>query len=179
MANCALLNVSISYVGVSLRQNLSRPDTSCCETNDPAAAHNWIQTRKSVTDRPSGFVIALVDDDQRILDSLQDLLESADHAVRPFTSAIALLESGCLTEIDCLITDIDMPVLNGFELIRVVRAARPGLPILIITGHPDMLNRFPTIGPGEYRVFKKPFDGQQLITAVSQALRNPHPRASG
>ena len=132
-----------------------------------------------MTDHPSGFVIAVVDDDQRILESLQDLLESADHAVRPFTSATALLESGCLAQIDCLITDIDMPVMNGLELIRVVHAALPGLPILIITGHLDMLNRMPTIGPGEYRVFKKPFDGQELLTAVSEALRNPDQRPSG
>jgi len=126
-----------------------------------------------VTDHSSGFIIAVVDDDQRILESLRDLLESADHAVRPFTSATAFLESGCLTQIDCLITDVDMPVVNGLELIKVVHAALPMLPILIITGHLYMLNRLPSIGPDEYRVFKKPFDGQDLLTAVSEALRNP------
>jgi FixJ family two-component response regulator len=152
---------------------------SHCETNDLAASHHWIQTRKSVTDRSSGFVIAVVDDDQRILASLQDLLESADYAVRPFTSATALLESGCLTETDCMLTDIDMPLMNGLELIRVVHAALPRLPILILTGHPDMLSRLPTVGSGDFRIFKKPFDGHELLTAVSEALPNPHPRTSG
>jgi FixJ family two-component response regulator len=131
-----------------------------------------------VTDRPPGFIIAVCDDDQRILESLEDLLESADHSVRLFASATALLESGCLAKIDCLISDIDMPVMDGFELLRVVHAARPGLPIIVITGHPDMLNRLPPIGPGHYRVFKKPFNGQELLTAVSDALRNPPPRTS-
>jgi FixJ family two-component response regulator len=129
-----------------------------------------------MTDHPPRFTIAVVDDDQGILESLEGLLESADHAVRLFASAAALLESGCLAEIDCLISDINMPVMDGFELARVVRAARPELPIILITGHPEMLDRLPPIGPGHYRFFKKPFDGEELLAAVSDALRNPQLR---
>lgn len=129
-----------------------------------------------MTEHASGFTIAVVDDDQRILKSLEALLESADHMVRPFASAAALLESGCLAEIDCLISDIDMPGMDGFELLRVVRAARPELPILLITGHPEMLNRLPPIDPCYYRLFKKPFNGRELLTAISDALRNSQRR---
>ena len=128
-----------------------------------------------MTDHSPGFIVAVVDDDRRILESLKNLLESADHVVRLFASATALLESGCLAEFDCLISDIDMPVMDGFELLRVVHAARPELPIILITGHPDMLNRLPAIGPGQYRLFKKPFDGQELLAAISDALRNTAP----
>ena len=124
----------------------------------------------------SPFTIAVVDDDQRILESLRNLLESADHSVRPFVSAAAVLESGCLAEIDCLISDIDMPVMDGFELLRVAQAARSELPVIFITGHPEMLNRLPATGPGHYRSFKKPFNGQELLTAVSDALRDPRLR---
>jgi len=120
-----------------------------------------------------GLAIAVVDDDQRILESLGSLLESADYLVRPFASAAELLESGRLAAIDCLISDIDMPVMDGFELLRMVRAARPELPVILITGHPEMLNRLPQEGPGHYRLFKKPFDGQELLTAVSDALQKP------
>jgi FixJ family two-component response regulator len=142
-----------------------------------AASHSyWAKT--SMTDRPPGYVIAVVDDDPGILRSLENLLESADQAARVFASAKALLESGCLAEIDCLISDIDMPVMDGLELLRVVRAARPELPVILITGHPEMLNRLPAVGPGHYRLFKKPFDGQELLTAVGDALRNPHLRRS-
>ncbi len=131
-----------------------------------------------MADDPSRFTIAVVDDDQRILRSLEDLLESADHAVRLFASAAALLESGCLAEIDCLISDVDMPVMDGFELLRVVNAARPELPVIFITGYADMLHRLPPIGLAQYRLFKKPFDGQELLTGVGDALRNPPLRRS-
>ena len=129
-----------------------------------------------MTDASPGFTIAVVDDDRRILESLNNLLESADYAVRSFASAAALLESDCLADIDCLISDIDMPVMDGFELLRVAHAARPELPVILVTGHPEMLYRLPPIGAGYYRSFKKPFDGQELLTAVSDALGNPHLR---
>ena len=131
-----------------------------------------------MTNHPSGFIIAVVDDDQRILKSLEDLLESADHAVHLFTSATAFLESGCLAEIDCLISDIGMPVMDGFELLHVVHAARPELPIMLITGRSDVPNQLPPAGPGHYRSFRKPFDGQELLTAVSDAVRKSHLRPS-
>jgi CheY-like chemotaxis protein len=104
------------------------------------------------------------------LRSLGYLLESADYTVRAFTSGAALLESGCLPDIDCLISDIDMPCMDGFELLRLVHAARPGLPAILITGYPDTLKRLPLLGVTNPRVFTKPFDGQKLLRAVSDVL---------
>ena len=125
-----------------------------------------------MTDRSPDFIVAVVDDDQRILESLGDLLESAGHAVRLFTSAAALLGNGGLPEIDCLISDIDLPGRDGFELLRLVHAARPELPVILITGHPEMADRAPPRGSGHYRLFRKPLDGHELLTAVGDAVRS-------
>ena len=123
-----------------------------------------------MADQAPGFIIAVVDDDQRFLQSLESLLESAGHVVLLFSSAAALLGSGRLAEIDCLISDVNMPVMDGVELSRVVRAARPALPIILITAHPEMLTRSPTPDLHYYGLFTKPFNAQQLLSALSDLL---------
>ena len=121
-------------------------------------------------------IVAVADDDQRILESLGILLESAGYDARLFPSATALLESGGVQEIECLISDVGMPVMDGFELARALQAWRPGLPVILITGRPDLLHRSPSDWPRDCRVFKKPFDGPELLRAVADALRSLHYR---
>jgi FixJ family two-component response regulator len=123
-----------------------------------------------VPDHSPTSIIAVVDDDQRVLESVAILLESADYAVRLFASGAALLESACLSEIDCLISDIGMPGMTGFELIRRVHAAQPGLPVILITGQPNVLNGPLPIGPDHYRLFRKPFKSPELLAAVRDAV---------
>ena len=126
-----------------------------------------------MTDKRSGFIVAIVDDDEGILRSLEYLLESADYAVRLFRSGAELLDGRNLEEIDCLISDIDMPGMDGFELLRLVHAAHPELPTILITGYPDTLKRLPPLGGSNPRVFTKPFSGPELLTAVSDSLGDP------
>lgn len=116
-------------------------------------------------------VVAIVDDDPRLLESLGDLLESAGYSVRAFPAAIALLEvEGALSEIDCLITDIGMPVVDGVELQQRANARRPELPVIFITGRQELATQRRVIESPSVKVFQKPFDSQALIDAVSDAL---------
>jgi FixJ family two-component response regulator len=124
-----------------------------------------------MSDPASRFMVAVVDDDRRVLGSLAALLESADYVVRPFDSAAAMLESGSLAEIDCLISDVGMPVMDGFELLQRVRAARPELPVILISGRSDALARAAVGGGAGYRLFRKPFEGRELLAAVRGALQ--------
>jgi FixJ family two-component response regulator len=117
------------------------------------------------------YVVAAVDDDPSVLRSLEYLLQSADYDVRLFTSAAALLENCCLSEVDCLISDIDMPHMDGFELLRLVRAACPQLPAILITGHLDTLQRVRSPAASDATLFTKPFQGSDLLVAVAEAIR--------
>lgn len=126
-----------------------------------------------MNDRLRVLTVAVVDDDQRILESLKNLLESADHSVRGFASATALLDSGCLSVVDCLISDIGMPGMDGFELLRAVQSLRPELQVILITGHAELLSQMPRSGFSQYRLFRKPFDGEELLAAIGKVGCGP------
>lgn len=112
-------------------------------------------------------VVAIVDDDPRLLESLENLLESAGYAARSFRSAQSLLAAG-LSGIDLLITDIGMPGIDGFELRDLVNNARPDLPVFLITGRHEIADQ--RRAKSADRLFSKPFDGQALLGAVAGAL---------
>jgi FixJ family two-component response regulator len=129
--------------------------------------------RLPMTDHPRSLIIAVVDDDLRMLQSLESLLESAGHTVRLFDSAAALLKSGALAEIDCLLSDVNMPVMGGLELLRIVRVARPELPVILVTGHPEMISHSPLAGEVRYQLFTKPFKPEELLAAISNLVPGP------
>ncbi|MGK9236713.1 response regulator [Inquilinus limosus] len=112
-------------------------------------------------------VVVVVDDDPRLLESLEDLLESAGYQVRCHPSAESLLASG-LSGVDVLITDIGIPGIDGFELRDRVRKARPDLPVFLITGRHEIADQGRARGSSGF--FRKPFDLRALLTAVGDAV---------
>lgn len=112
-------------------------------------------------------IVAVVDDDPRLRESLQELLESASYVTRGFSSAGSLLARG-MADIDLLITDIGMPGMDGFELRDVVTRECPEVPVFLITGRHEIAEQ--NRAKGEARLFRKPFDAQALLAAVSAAL---------
>jgi DNA-binding response OmpR family regulator len=123
------------------------------------------------------FVVAVVDDDHRTLESLADLLEAAGYVVRLYTSAKAVWTRGGLSDIDCLISDIGMPEMDGFELRRLALSERPELPVILITGRPE-LRAQDSSNIERDRYFEKPFDGRQLLAAIRAALGSARPKGA-
>lgn len=123
------------------------------------------------------FVVAVVDDDHRTLESLADLLEAAGYVVRLYTSAKAVWTRGGLSDIDCLISDIGMPEMDGFELRRLALSERPELPVILITGRPELRAQDPSNIERD-RYFEKPFDGRQLLAAIRAALGSARPKGA-
>ncbi|TCL68077.1 response regulator [Rhizobium sp. BK251] len=115
-------------------------------------------------------MIAVVDDDFRVLEAMEELLESAGHSACLFSSAQSLLENDVLRKIDCLITDIGMPVVDGFELHRLARAVRPELPVIFITARHDLMDQRRAPVGGHQGFFRKPFDAPALLSAISRAV---------
>ena len=121
------------------------------------------------------FVVAVVDDDHRTLESLADLLEAAGYDVRLYSSATLVLKHGGLSDVDCLISDIGMPDVDGFELRRLALSERPELPVILITGRPEVRVRYSSLLERD-RYFEKPFDGQQLLATIRRALGGARPK---
>jgi len=115
-------------------------------------------------------VVAVVDDDERLLESLENLLESAGHRVLTFTSSKRFVEEGIAGQIDCLVADIGMPGIDGFELQRLAKEARPDLPVILITGRHEIADQQRALVLGHEGFFRKPFDVQALLAAIERAL---------
>lgn len=113
--------------------------------------------------------IAVVDDDPRVLESLENLFESAGYAVRRYANAKDAIASG-FADLDCLITDIGMPGMDGYQLADAAKRARPDLPVFIITGRHELVDHQRGAAIGIAGFFSKPFDGQALLAAVDRKL---------
>jgi two-component system cell cycle sensor histidine kinase/response regulator CckA len=115
-------------------------------------------------------VLMVVDDEPQVLDVERHILEGAGYQVLHSTSAldaIARLAEG--PPLDLLIADLDMPELGGDEMVRRIRATRPNLKVLFVTGHADLLMETPRRWEGE-AFLEKPFTEEGLREAVSLLL---------
>jgi two-component system response regulator FixJ len=116
------------------------------------------------------LAVFVVDDDEAMRDSLDFLLSSAGCAVRTFGAAEQLLEALTDSNCGCVVSDVRMPGVDGLELLRRIKAARPGLPVVIITGHGDVPLAVEAMKLGAADFVEKPFDDERLIGVVQAAL---------
>jgi len=93
-----------------------------------------------------------------------------------FSSASALLADKCLADIDCIISDVSMPQIDGFSLQVRVSAIRPNLPVILISGRIAKPELGYTSGTTSRTVLEKLFDGKNLLAAVSTALNTARAR---
>jgi FixJ family two-component response regulator len=115
-------------------------------------------------------VVVGVDDDFRVRESIESLVESAGYAPRVFASAEEFLQSGILAGAICLITDVRMQGMDGIELQRRIRLERPNLPVIFITAHHDEETRKRALDDGAVEFLFKPFDAVDLLEAIQAVL---------
>jgi len=115
-------------------------------------------------------LIAIIDDDAAMQDSLCDLMEAAGLVARCFGSAEEFLESGLHRQASCLITDILMPKMSGLELQARLKDEECDIPIIFISAYGDAGMRIEAMREGAVEFLAKPFDHQLLLKAVRVAL---------
>ena len=115
-------------------------------------------------------LIAIIDDDDAMQDSLQDLMEAAGLVARCFGSAEEFLESGLHRQAACLITDICMPKMSGLQLQARLKDEECDIPIIFITAYGDARIRIQAMREGAVEILAKPFDHQLLLKTIRAAL---------
>ena len=118
-------------------------------------------------------LIAVVDDDFRVLESLENLLESMGYTPAVFASGEAFLESKAVAAARCLVTDIRMPRIDGLELQRRVKRLRPELPIIFMTAHQDEEVERCVVQGGAAGFLHKLFSAAEFLQAIRRALHEP------
>jgi two-component system, LuxR family, response regulator FixJ len=114
--------------------------------------------------------VYLVDDDDAVRDSLRLLLESYGMEVRDYSSAEDFLREIEEGENSCLISDLHLPVVGGFDLIRIMRRRRIDLPVILITGGSNKDTGALAIKAGVVAILEKPVTEEVLMEAVQAGL---------
>jgi FixJ family two-component response regulator len=114
-------------------------------------------------------IIAVVEDDAAVRNSLKFSLEIDGFSVRTYANAEELLGSSNLKNFQCLIVDQDMPRMTGLELVAVLRERGVEVPALLVSGHPTPAVTRQASAAG-IPVIEKPFLGNGLIESIRAAV---------
>jgi FixJ family two-component response regulator len=114
-------------------------------------------------------IISVVEDDASVRTSMDNLLRSLGYVVHTFGSAEEFLGSACLNDTSCVISDVQMSPMNGFELLANVRIRGYAAPFIFITAYPDESVRACAVEAGS-AFLAKPFAMPKLITCLDAVL---------
>lgn len=119
---------------------------------------------------PKPSLVSIVDDDQHFRDSLRRLIRSLGYTADAFPSAADFLASR-LVETACLIADVHMPAMTGFELYRRLVDAGYSIPTILVTAYPDDADRTRALNDGVICYLRKPIDETHLTRCLRVALQ--------
>lgn len=123
-------------------------------------------------DQPGQRIVAVVDDDPRARLSIVNLLQSAGFDTLTFSSGESFLQSPQRATVGCLVADIRMPGMSGWELQKRMKSENLNLKVIFVTGHRDETMRNDALESGALGLFYKPFEDKAFLGAVSKACGN-------
>jgi FixJ family two-component response regulator len=115
-------------------------------------------------------LISIVDDDLSLCRALGRLVQAAGYAVETFASAHEFLDSSPSDRTACLVLDIHLNGMSGFDLEERLLAKRVAIPIIFITADDTVATRERIRGSGAAGYLAKPFDGQALLDVIVQVV---------
>jgi FixJ family two-component response regulator len=116
-------------------------------------------------------LVAVVDDDESVRESLPDLLRELGYVTEAFASARDFLASTCVSRVNCLVLDITMPDMSGPELQQELKRRSQDTPIVFITAYDDDSVRSRLMEQGAVECLLKPFSDTAVLAALQKALR--------
>ncbi|MBI5809653.1 MAG: response regulator [Deltaproteobacteria bacterium] len=114
--------------------------------------------------------IMLVDDDETVREALTELLGRNGWEVCPFNSAENAIEAMASSRYDIIVTDINMPGINGMDFMQKAKEAAPDMPIVMITGYPSIDVAVDAIRRGASDFLTKPFKLEELEIVIRKAV---------
>jgi FixJ family two-component response regulator len=119
-------------------------------------------------------MVSIVDDDPLAREGIKELVESLGYEALAFVSAQDFLQSGAIAKTCCLITDLQMPGLNGLELQETLQARGYRTPVILITAYPNEKHRCRAMSAGAIGFLSKPFEEESLVECLAVAMKRPH-----
>jgi two-component system response regulator FixJ len=120
-------------------------------------------------------MIFILDDDAATCDSLRVLLECEGLTARGFASGREFLDTVRPAAGDCLLLDLHMPAMSGFDVLEALRRRGDGVPVIVVTGHPSAAARTRALAAGAFAFLAKPYRADELLDLVRAALRRRPP----
>jgi len=121
-------------------------------------------------------LLAVVDDDADVRVALTRLVSSAGFAVETFASGAEFLRSIEHHEPDCVVLDLHMPDMSGFDVQVAVSSGHAAVPVIVITGHDTPESRARAIQLGAKVYLRKPVNDEALLDAIGTAIGAVSPR---
>jgi FixJ family two-component response regulator len=115
-------------------------------------------------------VVFVVDDDVSVRESLESLIRCERWLPKTFASAQEFLDYPRVNVPNCLVLDVSLPGLNGLDLQGLIAGERTDMPIIFITGHGDVPMSVQAMKAGAVEFLTKPFNDDELLTAIRAAL---------
>ncbi|HSK05457.1 MAG TPA: response regulator transcription factor, partial [Kofleriaceae bacterium] len=110
--------------------------------------------------------VLVVEDEASLRDGISDLLAADGHQVTAVGDGVAGVEAGLRDPFDVVVLDLMLPRLDGMEVCRRLRAARPGLPILMLTARGSEDDKVRGLMDGADDYVTKPFSARELLARV-------------